>query len=149
MSANLYLTAAIAVAAAFITSPSQAEEDKRIGEEVDRICFGRSINGWKTVDKEDDVILLEKGVNNWFYVELLGACDYRVLRSALHIGIDSRPAGGCITRGDIIIVEDSPGFDRRCSIRRMYRWDPDAPAPGEEESEEEQEEEQEETEDAY
>jgi hypothetical protein len=121
----------------FALAPLAAEEtedavDLRLGEEVDRICFGRDINGWKTVDKEDDVLLLERGVNNWYRVELLGACDYYVLRRAFSIGLDSRPAGGCVTRGDYIIVEDSPGFPRRCAITRMYEWDDDAPAPGEE-----------------
>lgn len=81
--------------------------DPRIGEEVRSICFGRSINGWRAVKGEDDVVLLQRGVSHWYRVELLGACDYRVLRSAIAIGIDSRPSGGCITRGDAIIVEDS------------------------------------------
>ncbi len=100
--------------------------DPRIGEEVRSICFGRSINGWRAVKGEDDVVLLQRGVSHWYRVELLGACDYRVLRSAIAIGIDSRPSGGCITRGDAIIVEDSPGFNRRCSIKRMYEWNEDA-----------------------
>jgi len=109
--------------------------DKRLGPEVSSICFGRSINGWKTVDKEDDVVLLEKGVNRWYRVELRGACDYRTLRFALTIGIESRPAGGCVREGDIILVEDSSGFARRCFISRINEWDDDAPAPGEEERE--------------
>lgn len=109
--------------------------DPRIGEEVDQICFGRNINGWRTVDKQDGVLLLERSVNNWYHVELSGACDYRVLRRAHAIGIDSRPAGGCVRRGDIIIVEDSPAFTRRCFIRSIRLWDDDAEAPGEDETE--------------
>lgn len=109
--------------------------DPRLGEQVSRICFGRDINGWKTVDKEDDVLLLERGLNDWYRVELLGACDYHVLRRAFHIGLESRPAGGCVTEGDFIIVEDSPGFPRRCSITQMNKWDDDA-APPDEASEE-------------
>ncbi len=110
-----------------------AGPDPRIGPEVDRICFGANISGWKTVDKQDNVLLLNKSVNQWYRVELLGACRYSTLRSALAIGIDQRPAGGCITRGDYIIVEDSPSFTQRCSIQRINEWYDDAPAPGEEE----------------
>ncbi|WP_411817408.1 DUF6491 family protein [Hyphococcus sp. DH-69] len=109
--------------------PSESADgsaDPRIGPEVDRICFQRNINGWRTLKKQDDVILLERGVNNWYRVELAGACRYHVLNSAINIGIDSRPGGSCVRRGDVIIVEDSPGFDRRCSITQINEWDDDA-----------------------
>lgn len=104
----------------------KAGPDPRIGEEVNRICFQRNIKGWRPVKGEDDVVLLERGINNWYRVELLGACDERLFRFAHKIGIDSRPGGGCVTRGDAIIVEDSPGFNRRCTITAMYEWDEDA-----------------------
>ena len=107
---------------------AEAGPDPRIGKEVNSICFQSTINGWRAVKGEDDVVLLERGVNNWYRVELLGACDYRLFRSAISIGIDSRPGGGCVTRGDRIIVEDGPGFNRSCVITRMYEWDEDAKA---------------------
>lgn len=120
---------------AFAKQDNDQTPDKRIGDEVDRICFGSTINGWKTVDKKtDDVVLLQKGVNDWYYVELLGTCDSSVLRSAEHIGIESRPAGGCITRGDTILVRDHPDLIRRCAIQRMYKWDDKAPAPDKEQA---------------
>ena len=110
-------------------APAQDEGvDPRIGPEVRRICFGRNINGWRTLKKQDDVILLERGINHWYRVELSGSCDYSALNFAQTIGIDSRPAGGCVTRGDIIIVHDSTGFDRRCFITDIYEWDEDAVA---------------------
>ncbi|GAB4518671.1 MAG: hypothetical protein Kow00133_03900 [Amphiplicatus sp.] len=107
------------------------EADPRLGAEVDRICFGRNINGWKPAKGEDDVVLLERGVNDWYRVELSGACDERLFRFAHAIGIESRPAGGCVTRGDVIIVEDTGNFTRRCFIRRIYEWDDKASAPEE------------------
>ncbi|WDI30483.1 DUF6491 family protein [Hyphococcus flavus] len=110
--------------------------DYRIGEKVNRICFQRGINGWKTVKGVDNAVLLERGVNNWYYVELLGACRENTFRSALAIGIDSRPGGGCVTRGDTIIVEDGPGFNRRCSITGIYEWNEDAVAEEAEDDEE-------------
>ena len=124
---------AIGAALMAVTTSAHAEEketaDPRIGEEVNRICFGANINGWRAVDDTDNAVLLQRGVNDWYYVELLGACDHRVLRFAQQIGIDSRPGGGCITRGDTIIVRDTPGIPRRCSVLDMYKWDDDAKAP--------------------
>ncbi len=125
----LTIIAAAGMAAALFSGPGMADEpdiDPRIGEEVRSICFGRNINAWKALKGEDDVVLLKKSVRDWYRVELAGACDYRVLRSAMAIGIDSRPAGGCVSRGDVIIVSDSPGFDRRCVITKMYEWNEDA-----------------------
>jgi hypothetical protein len=124
------LGAALLGATGFAKDPESAGADPRIGEEVRNICFGQSINGWRGVKGEDDVVLLKRSVSDWYRVELAGACDYRVLRSAMAIGIDSRPAGGCVSRGDVIIVSDTPGFDRRCVITRIQKWDEDAVADG-------------------
>ena len=105
--------------------------DRRIGEQVDRICFPRNINGWRSVKGEDNVVLLKKSANRWFRVEVSGACPERVFRFAQTIGIDSRPAGGCVRRGDIILVKDTGNFTRRCFIQRINKWDHKAPAPDE------------------
>lgn len=127
--AGLMMTAACAS----YDGDEQAKSDPRIGEKVDRICFGRTIDGWRDVKGKDNVVLLERGVNEWYYTELTGVCRANALRSAIAIGIESRPAGGCVTKGDVIIVEDSPGFTQRCIITDIYKWDEDAPAPDEDE----------------
>ena len=135
----LSIMTAAALAAAATAGPGFAKDkkaaeagpDPRIGKEVNSICFQSTINGWRAVKGEDDVVLLERGVNNWYRVELLGACDYRLFRSAISIGIDSRPGGGCVTRGDRIIVEDgpprtmtSPALSRTtCLCPRLWRQD--------------------------
>lgn len=129
---RLVLGLAATIGVMGVSTPGFAEDDDaadpRIGEEVNRICFRPNINGWRTVDDLDDVVLLQRGVNNWYYVELLGACPNRVLRSAIQIGIDSRPGPSCIGPGDVIIVRDTPGLARRCNIQRIYEWDDDAEA---------------------
>lgn len=100
--------------------------DHRLGEEVNSICFGRSINGWRHVD-EDGAVLLEKGVNDWYYVKVSKSCRARDFNFAQTIGIESSPAGGCVTRGDVILVDNGAYVDR-CFIRDIYEWDEDAPA---------------------
>lgn len=107
--------------------------DQRLGAEVSRICFPRNINNWKEVDGEDNVILLEQGVNDWHRVELAGACRYSDIRFTQKIALETRPAGGCVTKGDVITLIDNTGFNNRCTIIRINEWDDDAPAPGEEE----------------
>jgi hypothetical protein len=143
---RFFQTAAAVFAGAAMISAATADPakdkdskpaDPRIGEEVNSICFASTINGWRSIKGEDDAVLLERGVNDWYKVSLSGACDERLFRSAIAIGLESRPGGGCVSRGDVIIVEDTPGFTRRCMITRMYKWDEEAAKEDEAESESE------------
>jgi len=108
--------------------------DPRQGEKVGRICFGRDINNFKAIKGEDDAILLERSVNDWYKATLIGACNYRELKWAQAVIIDQRPAGGCVTRGDTLIFSRSITGDfsfpnaTRCIIQDIYKWDPDATA---------------------
>ncbi len=116
----------------------EATADPRLGEEVDRICFSRDIDGFRTIDDEDDAVLLERGVNDWYKTTLAGACNYNRLRFAQSVAIDERPRGGCITRGDALVFSNSAFGDfsfpnaTRCSIVEIHRWDPKAEAPADE-----------------
>ena len=110
-----------------------AKPDPRIGEEEKQICFAQTINGWKPLKGVDDVVLLQKGVNDWYYVELTGYCPSRVFQTAEAIGIESKPAGGCLTKGDVIIVQDTGGFPSRCFVTKISKWDDKAKAPEAEE----------------
>lgn len=117
-----------------VQAGEDAAGDPRIGERVDRICFGRNIDGFKTVKGMDDAVLLEKGVNDWYLATLSGACSYRRIKWAMGVAIDQRPAGGCVTTGDWLIFTDSVTGDRsfpnttRCVINAIYEWDEDAVA---------------------
>jgi hypothetical protein len=106
-----------------------AAPDPRLGPEVNRICFARTISGWKEIKGDEEAVLLETGVNNWYRVELAGTCRYRDFRFAQTIGIESRPGGGCVTKGDVILVEGAGRFMHRCFITRINEWDEKAAAP--------------------
>ena len=115
-----------------------SKPDPRIGEETRQICFARTINGWKPLKGVDDVVLLQKGVNDWYYVELTGYCPSRIFQTAEAIGIESKPTGGCLSKGDVIIVKDTGGFPSRCFVTKISTWDDKAKAPeAEEESDSE------------
>jgi hypothetical protein len=112
--------------------------DPRIGAEVNQICFQRTIDGWRPLRGADNAVLLDAGLNKWYRVELSGGCDGGVFGFAETIAIDSRPGGGCVSRGDVIIAKDGAGFTYRCPIVRIFEWDEDATAPDESEKEAEE-----------
>ncbi len=103
-----------------------AEPDPRLGAEASSICFPRSINGWSTIDGDDDAIILTRGVNDRYRVEYSGACSSSDFRFAQKIGIGNRPGGGCLTRGDFLLVEGPGDFVNRCFITKINEWDEDA-----------------------
>ena len=119
---------------AFSQSPEQGGDKSASEEEADRpgyrgqndqICFRRGISSFRLVEGEDEVVLLERGVNNWYRVTLTGGrCSYRNLRSAQGVAIQSPRSSGCVRSGDILIFSDSvfggvPGAfatQSRCTI---------------------------------
>lgn len=123
-------TIAASVSVAFAEETETDAVDPRIGEEVSQICFVRSIDNWRGIKGEDDVILLEKGVNDWYRVELFGFCNSFDIRTADFIALDTFGASSCLSRGDTIILKEfgGSGFDDRCRISRIYEWNEDAEA---------------------
>lgn len=131
MSRLLHATMAWVVSASSTSVASAGEPDtpdSRIGEEVSQICFAQSLNGFRTVVGVDNVVVLEKGVRDALRVALSGLCTARTLSFAQSVAIDSRPAGGCFTRGDVLVFSDSAFFyDRpiertRCVVTRIDEW---------------------------
>ncbi len=106
------------------------EGDKRLGTVADRICFASSIDSFQ--DETRDTVVLREG-GDFFLVEIFGSCF--ALDHAQQIGIDS--TGGCLTKGDRLVVSDSiSGFGDdhsgrvdRCSIKSIHTWDPKAENP--------------------
>ncbi len=141
LAASLALGAMLGAAPAKDDADKSAVRDPRIGDAVDRICFQRNIRNWREIRGEDNVVLLESGVNKWFRVELMGACDASVFRFAQTIAIESRPATGCVTRGDYILVQEGSGFTQRCYITDIYEWNEGALEDVADEPEEEAEDE--------
>ncbi len=102
--------------------------DPRLGERVDRICFGSQIDNFR--DATSDTVLLEAGVNDWYLVHTFTCPD---LDFAQSLSFDRY--GSCLRQSDAVIAYRSfTGPDRSepapqsCRIRAIYEWDPDAPA---------------------
>lgn len=132
----------VAIASTVLASAASAREtdknktpDPRIGEEVSNICFLHSISGWNSIKGDDHAVLLEKGVNDWYRAEVTGPCRESDFRSAITIGVESHPAGGCLTRGDAIIVKAPGDIRQRCIITKINKWDEKATPSSESEKE--------------
>ena len=137
MSKTKFLVAMLLISSSVVASSQEVQEnnDQASSEEDadrpgyrgqnDRICFRRGISSYRLIEEEDNVVLLERGVNNWYRVELTGGrCTYRNLRSAQGVAIQSPRLGGCVMSGDILIFSDTafsgaPGAfatQSRCTI---------------------------------
>lgn len=126
MKAYILSGAAILMAAACQSPNSESaqmaegEPDVRQGEEVSQICFNSQIRNWRELDR--DSVLIEKGVNDEYKLDLIGTCDPE--NAFTTIGLISRGASSCLSRGDRLVTDDS--FGGSCSIRRIYKWNEDA-----------------------
>ena len=99
--------------------PQPTLPNSRLGDEVKRICFASSINGWKEFHGDRHSIILTKGVRDEYKLELSGFCD--VTKAMSNIATRTR-GSSCLTRGDEIIVSDGFSGVGRCFIKKMYKW---------------------------
>lgn len=137
----LPLIAAAAALAACSSMPGPATprgieryaDDPRLGEETNRICFARSIDGFSM--NERDSVVLHEGRDRYL-VAIAGTC--MDLEYAEAIALDTPT--GCLTPGDAIIVSRAMGGTlgpQRCLITGIRKWDPKAKAkPDPEQAEE-------------
>ncbi len=102
-------------------------DDPRLGNKVDRICFSGSIDSF--FGAEGDTIVLSKGLGRDYRVRLSGLCNN--LEHAQSMALERQ--SGCASRGDYILVSESPftlnddiglGPDR-CYIDEIYEWHKD------------------------
>lgn len=96
--------------------------DIRQGEEVKRICFASSINGWREIKGERQSVILTKGVRDEYRLDLSGICD--VSRAMNNVATRTR-GSSCLSRGDEIIIADGLSGLDRCFIKKIYTWNPD------------------------
>lgn len=115
---------AAALLAACQTNAVETAEtpDPRQGEEVSQVCFNSQIRNWRELDR--DSVLIERSVRDVYRLELLGTCQPS--NAFTSIGLISRGASSCLSRGDTLVTDDE--FDGSCTIRRIYKWNEAAAA---------------------
>lgn len=126
----LPLIAAAAALAACSSIPGTATprgvaryaDDPRLGEETNKICFARTIDGFSMAER--DSVLLHDGRDRYM-VAVAGTCVD--LEYAEAIALDSPTS--CLTPGDAIVVTSTLGgllAPQRCIITEIRDWDPKA-----------------------
>lgn len=101
--------------------------DNRVGQQVDKICFARTIDGFRNNTR--DSVVLTRGVNT-DYLVLVKGCPR--LDDAQSIGLAS--SGTCLRSSDRLLVSDSafslagssPAQRGTCWVDAIYEWDRDA-----------------------
>lgn len=129
---NMALLTACAVALAACSTASKetiaeaGEPDPRRGEEVNRICFASSIDGFGETTRNS--VIIREGRDRYLVETFRGCSD---LQFAQSLAIDARSS--CLTRGDNIIgfnsafgPSDVGPTPLRCMVNKIYRWNPDA-----------------------
>lgn len=135
--ATLAVCAAAPVHAAQPGLQSQADfaGDPRLGEQVNRICTGRSITGFG--DVSEHALVVRAGRDRHYLLETAGACEGQ--EQTRRLAFDQFST--CLAPGDRILssnttpltprsVQFEPRDMRRsghgCQITAIYHWNPDA-----------------------
>ncbi len=100
--------------------------DIRRGEEVKKVCFTNTIDGFGETTKR--AVVIREGRDRYLVETFPGCFD---LDWAQSLAINSFTS--CLSKGDKIFASDSAfGFDKRdighqsCRVKAIYEWDPDA-----------------------
>lgn len=100
--------------------------DPRLGEQVNKICFAHSIDGFNGLDER--TVILSDGPRKKYIAETFGPChdlDY-----AWEIALSSHSS--CLRDNDKLIITRGAGvpnsdpITRTCYIKNIYKWDPKA-----------------------
>ena len=134
----------LAACTSTVEEPAESEnwqEDARLGEQVDRICFKDSIDTFRAATRS--TVIVERGVNDEYLIETFSSCFD--LKNANSLSFDTFGASSCLSKGDSIRAyssafgpseTDFPSV--KCPIRAIYVWDEDAAEaeaqPGEDEA---------------
>lgn len=102
------------------------DSDPRIGEEVQQVCFTRSIDSWNDVDNDRNAVIIRMNNRDYYKLKISGGCDPQWAMST--IAVITRGASNCYSRGDRIKTDADPfhGYGSACVITGINKWNPDA-----------------------
>lgn len=102
------------------------DADPRIGEEVNQVCFTRSIDSWNDVDNDRNAVIIKMSNREYYKLKISGGCDPQWAMTT--IAVISRGGSGCYSRGDRIKTDADPfrGYGSACVITAINKWYPEA-----------------------
>lgn len=96
--------------------------DPRIGQAVDRVCFSNAISGWGEVDNDPDGLLVHFGSNRTFKLDLIGMCepDWAMTK----VAFISRSGSNCLAKGDKVVTDSQRDRHSSCVVSAIHEWQP-------------------------
>ena len=104
----------------------QLENDPRVGEAVQQLCFMRGLDSWQNVDNDSNAVILKMTNRKRYKLTLSNGCDPDWAFTT--IAVITRPGSGCLSRGDRLKTDGdtSRGYGSACMVLGITKWDPDA-----------------------
>lgn len=102
------------------------DSDPRIGEEVNQVCFARTIDSWSDVDNDRNAVILKMHNRDYYKLKISPGCDPQWAMST--IAVISRGGSNCYSRGDRVKTDADAfrGFKTACLITGINKWNPEA-----------------------
>ncbi|WOH39465.1 DUF6491 family protein [Thalassotalea fonticola] len=122
----LIVTLALSLVSACVSNSETKEPqqpDPRQGEEVNQICFNRTMDSWSPLEGENKALLVYDSRNDPYKLDLIGTCDPEW--AMMRIATVSRGASNCLSRGDKIITDADMDRHDSCTIMKIYKWHPE------------------------
>ena len=105
-------------------TPTEPEAiDPRLGEEVNQICFNRTMDSWSPLKDDNKAIIVSDRHKQEYKLSLIGTCDPEW--AMMRIATISRGASNCLARGDKVITDADMNRHDSCTIMKINKWHPD------------------------
>ena len=130
-----YLTTLLFMLSALLTGCATTQDEKakipldsdpRVGEEVQKVCFVRDLEGWQNVDNDPKAVILRMKNRETFKLKLIGGC-YPGMAS-LNLAVETSPGSSCFSPGDKVRTDGdlSSGYGSGCKVTSIHKWDAQA-----------------------
>lgn len=96
-------------------------DDMKMGAALEQVCVATPMTV-ETYDGKDNLAIVEAADGSHAFLHLRGECNFNALMFAQSIAPKS---GDCLGAGDAIVVTDSFGGSRECTVAQVNAWHPE------------------------
>lgn len=123
---NILLVSSVTLLSACAVNPDDAKPkkvDPRQGEEVNQVCFNRTMDSWSPIEGENKALIVFDRRKEQYKLELIGTCDPEF--AMMRIVTVSRGSSSCLSKGDKVITDADMDRNDSCTIMGIYKWHPE------------------------
>ncbi|MDG1731749.1 MAG: DUF6491 family protein [Thalassotalea sp.] len=123
---NILLVSSVSLLSACAVNPDDAQPkkvDPRQGEEVNQVCFNRTMDSWSPIEGENKALIVFDRRKEQYKLDLIGTCDPEF--AMMRIATVSRGSSSCLSRGDKVITDADMDRHDSCTIMGIYKWHPE------------------------